>query len=254
MFEQSNFDNAAPYYDLFELKSQKMYAYILEILEKHFSSHGAHTILDLACGTGAQAIPLAQKGYQVTACDLSASMLEIAQRKAGDLQICFCQGDMRSSYFGSFDAVIAIFNSVGYLSRADFLSALKNIRRQTRNEKGLFIFDNTNRNALAAGQFSTGRRLDTVGEADGKKFVRFFQSDFDRVSGVMTMDWEAHVQQDPQPMETFRGTWHRQTYTVEEMEQILNAAGFRVLECYDRYGGVFQKEQSFSVLVVAEAQ
>jgi hypothetical protein len=96
--------------------------------------------------------------------------------------------------------------------------------------------------------------IDTVGEAHGKKFVLFFQSGFDQNSGVMTIDWEAYVQQGFQPLEIFRGTWHRQTYMLEEMEQILRTAGFRVLEYYDRYGGVFQKTQSFSALVVAEAQ
>jgi 2-polyprenyl-3-methyl-5-hydroxy-6-metoxy-1,4-benzoquinol methylase len=43
----------------------------MKILEDHFAQHGVTSVLDFACGTGAQAIPLAQKGYRVTACDIN---------------------------------------------------------------------------------------------------------------------------------------------------------------------------------------
>ena len=231
-----------------------MYTSILEILEKYFTIYKIQTILDLACGTGAQAIPLAQKRYQVTACDLSAAMLQIAQHKAKDVAIQFSQGDMRSSYVGTFDAVITIFNSIGYLSRADILTALNNIRKQIRDERGLFIFDNTNLDAINAGIFSEGKLIDTAGEYQGKKFVRFFQRHVDMPSGRMTIHWETYVQQGIQPLETFTGIWHRQMYTLDELEQMLRENGFRVVDYYDRYGGSFQKTQSFAVLVVAETQ
>lgn len=253
MFEQSNFDNTAQYYDLFELKSQPMYTYILEVLEKYFTTYKVQTILDLACGTGAQAIPLAKKRYRVTACDLSVAMLQIAQQKAKDVEIRFSQGDMRSSYVGIFDAVITIFNSIGYLNRADFLTTLNNIRKQVRDERGLFIFDNTNLDAINTGIFSEGKLIDTAGEYQGKKFVRFLERHVDIHSGLMTINWEACIQQGFQPLETFTGTWHRQMYTLDEMEQMLRENGFRVVDYYDRYGGSFQKTQSFAVLVVAEA-
>lgn len=62
MTAHQTFDTAAQYYDLFELKSQPMYVNIMKILEDHFAQHGVTSVLDFACGTGAQAIPLAQKG------------------------------------------------------------------------------------------------------------------------------------------------------------------------------------------------
>jgi len=40
------------------------------------------TILDCACGTGIQAIGLAQKGYKVSASDISRKMVRILKRKA----------------------------------------------------------------------------------------------------------------------------------------------------------------------------
>ncbi|MFN3533375.1 MAG: class I SAM-dependent methyltransferase [Candidatus Brocadia sp.] len=39
-------------------------------------------ILDLGCGTGENALVLARSGYRITGVDRSASILEIARRKA----------------------------------------------------------------------------------------------------------------------------------------------------------------------------
>ena len=78
MSTHHTFDTAAQYYDLFELKSQPMYANIMNILETHFTRHRVTSVLDFACGTGAQAIPLARKGYHVTACDISTELLHVA--------------------------------------------------------------------------------------------------------------------------------------------------------------------------------
>src|SRR5450432_602633 len=43
---------------------------------------GARTVLDAACGIGTQALPLAARGYRVTASDLSAQAVARAEREA----------------------------------------------------------------------------------------------------------------------------------------------------------------------------
>lgn len=252
MATPQTFDTAAQYYDLFELKSQPMYANIMKILEDHFTQHGVTSVLDFACGTGAQAIPLAQKGYRVTACDISPDMLGVAQQKSPQgLDITWKHGDMRQSQMGTFDAVIAMLNAIGYLSAPEFITALRNIR-QHLVPTGLFICDNANLEAIRIGGYVTGKMIDTAGEHQGTKFVRLCQSTIDLTSGRFTTQWEAYVQQGIQAAETFTGTWQRQIYTCEELEQMLTTAGFKVLKFYDRYGGEFHPKKTFSVLVVAE--
>ncbi len=70
----------------------------------------------------------------------------------------------------------------------------------------------------------------------------------------MTIQWETQVQHGIQPIETATGTWHRQLYTCDELEQMLQENGFRIRQYYDRSGKPFQKTQSFGVFVVAETQ
>ena len=67
-------------------------------------------VLDVACGTGRYAIPLAQAGARVTGIDLSEEMLDVARRKAagGGLSLDLRVADVRALPFpdGSFDLAI----------------------------------------------------------------------------------------------------------------------------------------------------
>ncbi|GAC1358635.1 MAG: class I SAM-dependent methyltransferase [Ktedonobacteraceae bacterium] len=76
------------------------------------------SILDLCCGYGRHAIPLAMQGYLMTGLDLSAVFLQQARTTAGQqgVEIRWLQSDMRTIPFVSeFDAIINIFTSFGYL-------------------------------------------------------------------------------------------------------------------------------------------
>ena len=75
-------------------------------------------ILDLACGWGRHAIPLAQRGYRITGQDLSQFHLDLARKAAaaGGVSLSLIHGDMREIPFeAEFDAVINIFSAFGYL-------------------------------------------------------------------------------------------------------------------------------------------
>jgi SAM-dependent methyltransferase len=56
---------------------------------------GAGAALDLGCGFGLQAIPLAELGYDVTAIDESAQLLAELEQRRGALPIRAVQGDLR---------------------------------------------------------------------------------------------------------------------------------------------------------------
>ena len=84
------FDDVAADYDRREADNpimQLMRARSLEMLE-HTFSHNA-TLLDVGCGTGTEAMWLAQRGREVFAVDSSSRMLEVLSRRlaAADLRI-----------------------------------------------------------------------------------------------------------------------------------------------------------------------
>ena len=69
-------------YDL--LYADKDYDAECDLLERELQPSAApvRTILDLGCGTGAHAVRLAQRGYEVVGVDLSEGMLAAARDRA----------------------------------------------------------------------------------------------------------------------------------------------------------------------------
>lgn len=134
-------------YDM--LYSNKDYAAECTLIDRIFREYGEggiRSVLDLGCGTGNHAIPLAQRGYEVFGVDRSESMLAYARRKAillpNNSGVGFQQGDIRHvDLQRHFDAVLMMFAVLGYqLGNVDVLSALQTARRHLR-PKGLLIFD-----------------------------------------------------------------------------------------------------------------
>lgn len=102
------------------------------------------SILDLACGYGRIAIPLAQHGYRVTGLDLSKQLLDRGKSdtSAAGVQIRFIHSDMREIPFeDEFDAVINIFTSFGYLeTEHEDLKVLREVHKALKSG-GLFLLD-----------------------------------------------------------------------------------------------------------------
>src|SRR4051812_10583205 len=73
-------------------------------------------VLDSAAGYGRHALALARRGFRVTAHDRSPVLLAEAQRRAGELELTFVQGDYRELPFpdASFDLVLNLFSAIGY--------------------------------------------------------------------------------------------------------------------------------------------
>lgn len=138
------------YADTYDLVYQdKDYQAECDLVEGILKSHGDGTIrriLDLGCGTGSHAIPLAERGYEVLGVERSESMIAQARRKLADFSgvkpPVFHQADIRDVNLQQhFDAVLMMFAVLGYqLKNADVISALQVARGHLRPD-GLLIFD-----------------------------------------------------------------------------------------------------------------
>jgi SAM-dependent methyltransferase len=134
----------AGWYDT--LYREKDYVGECDYLEALFNRQGVspNAVIDLGCGTGGHALLLAQRGYNVTAVDRSAAMLQEARAKAkqAGMTVDFRQEDItRLAWQESFDAAIAMFAVVGYQCADEELAAmLAGVWRSLR-PGGIFIFD-----------------------------------------------------------------------------------------------------------------
>jgi SAM-dependent methyltransferase len=86
---------------------------------KMLRPEGGERILDLACGSGRHSIELARRGFSVVGADISADLIEIANRDAAaapELEVSFVEGDLRELAFeAEFDLVLNLNDgAIGY--------------------------------------------------------------------------------------------------------------------------------------------
>lgn len=117
------YDKLAPYYHLIFADwetSIARQATILDQLIRQEWGPEARSVLDVSCGIGTQALGLTQRGYDITASDLSPGAIERARREAEKRgqSIDFSVVDMRQAHEHhqrEFDVVISCDNSVPHL-------------------------------------------------------------------------------------------------------------------------------------------
>ena len=118
-------------------------------------------VLELACGTGAMACILDDRGYRMTGIDRSESMIAVAKRKSVDTRraIRFQVGDMvRMPVSGSFDAVLCLYDSINYVMDEADIAAMLNSLRCVLNAGGLFVFDVCTRSIRAGTSITRSTR------------------------------------------------------------------------------------------------
>jgi len=101
-------------------------------------------LLDISCGTGSMAVRLAQRGWQVSAVDLSPHMVARAQQKARELgvQLQVETGDMTSYRgHGAYAAVINLLDGLNYLLETDAIAAFLNNAYHLLQEGGHLLLD-----------------------------------------------------------------------------------------------------------------
>ena len=124
---------------------------LLNLILKSVNLQANSFVLDSACGAGRHSAALKEKGFNVTAFDLSKSLLKIGKRNSKKLnrQIDFFCSDIRNvSLKFKFDLIINLFTSFGYFNTDEenfsFIKQSKNLLKVG----GYFVFDYFNKSDL----------------------------------------------------------------------------------------------------------
>ncbi|MFP7672429.1 magnesium protoporphyrin IX methyltransferase [Marivita sp. S0852] len=113
-------------------------------------------VLDAGCGAGQMTHELAMRGADVTAVDISPSLVKIARDRLPETlhaRVRFKSGDMLSPDLGAFDHVIAM-DSLIYYTEADIRKALANLGERT---SGSVAFTVAPRTPLLMGMWYAGK-------------------------------------------------------------------------------------------------
>lgn len=190
---------------------------------------GGGDALDLACGPGRHAIPLARRGFRVTAVDLSPFHLTRARERAAaaGVGIEFVQADMRTfSRPGCFDLALSLFTSFGYFDDAgDDRRVLENVRESLR-PAGALVMDLLSKERLARVLHPTISQR----TADGALLVQRHEvvDDWSRVRNEWTVVRDGCAR-------TFE--FLLRIYSGQELKSLLEAAGFGVVRLHGALDG-----------------
>jgi SAM-dependent methyltransferase len=135
------YEAIAPVYD--DFTAHHDYELWLGALLPELRRHGlsGNRLLDVGCGTGKSFLPMLERGWDVTACDISPSMLELARSKVGEA-VRLTVTDMRKlPVFGEFDLVWSLDDAVNYLLSAEELGSALSGMRANLAPGGLLMFD-----------------------------------------------------------------------------------------------------------------
>lgn len=165
----ADFDAWAEYYDVIHCGLAGERAFYVKVAR----SCGARA-LELGCGTGRIAIPIAASGVRVTGLDVSPKMLDVCRRKSngrttGNGSLSLVCADMRSfDLDGRFDVVLAPYRTLMHLLTDGDRRGCFDCVRNHLAPSGTFVF-NVWRPALGDGLYrrrhstynfrNTGRKL-----------------------------------------------------------------------------------------------
>ncbi|MFE3742840.1 class I SAM-dependent methyltransferase [Streptomyces sp. NPDC059134] len=124
---------------------------------------GARRVLDVATGTGYHSVTLAQRGFDVTAADGSAQMIERTRRNAERHGQSFevLQADwrgLRRHIDGRYDAIVCLGSSFPHLFQESDRRAVLSEFYEALNPGGILIVDHRNFDAIRRHRYqSTGK-------------------------------------------------------------------------------------------------
>ena len=166
-------------------------------------------LLDVGCGTGRVAAPLAAEGYHVTAIDASVEALRAARHTSPAIRCVALDQRHIGRLRWTFDVAIVLWNSLGFGSAATDRTTLCGLHRVLR-PGGRLLLDLYHPGWLAANEHAgtsegRGALIDRWLE-DGRSCheIRYADGSVDRI--------------------------HFNVYGPEEIERLLQEAGFRVDE------------------------
>jgi SAM-dependent methyltransferase len=186
-------------------------------------------VLDVPCGYGRHAVPLACEGYHVVGLDHSLSQLDEARRRRGAAtEPSLVRADYRQIPFatGVFDGAVTLHSSLGYTGEDADRSVLREIRRVLR-AGGRLVIETNHRDRLPAR--SPAREWHPLG--DGA--VLLVEHRIDRVTGMVEMV-HTYMPIGGSP-ETRTIRWR--AYTATELVRLLADAGFGEIGCYGSLDG-----------------
>jgi SAM-dependent methyltransferase len=208
--------------------------------------------LEIACGTGLVAIPLAQQGISITGLDIVPAMLAHAKHKSEALgvSIRWIEGDARNFDLNEkFDFMYMTGNAFqAFLNNSDQRALLQNVRKHL-STGGIFAFETRNPNWKELTTDLKESEWMTYTNDSGYR-VRIMETrEYDHGAQVLAYTLFRRWQEDAEDKERVTRIAIRYTFP-QELNALLEHHGFSILEQYGDWDKSPLKKESPSIISI----
>ncbi len=210
-----------------------------------YAKGASGNILELGCGTGRVAIPLAQAGHNITGLDLSDSMLGVFHAKLAGMpagikdKISIVHGNMASFSLGKkFDMIITPFRAFQALTRDDDINGCLNCVHSHLTENGIFIINVFRPFKILDESWCYPETIqwERLDEATGSKVVKKHWGErIDVANQIIYPNFAYEVIHQDDTIERFVDRLSLKYYYFEQLKKILQDAGFHIINEYGWY-------------------
>lgn len=201
-------------------------------------------VLDLACGPGRHAVPLAKRGFRVTGVDSTPFLLEKARAYAAGegVQVEWVEEDMRRFTRGNtFDLAVNLFTAFGYLETPEENRlVLQNVHASLK-PGAAFVLDVLGKEILARiYQPAYVQEISEVGMLIQRRNVI---DDWSRIENEWLLIQAGAVV----------GTFHLRLwiYAGAELRELLMSSGFETVQLYGNFEGAAYGPEATRLIAVA---
>ena len=225
----NHYNRLAPYYEfLYEGTYEDIQTEEVDWLDDFFQAQGITQVLDCSCGDGFHAVPLAQRGHQLTGSDLSRGMIRQAKLRSKQAGVHFplhvldfCQLN-KTFAPASFEVVLALGHSLMHVLDADQTRrALQQMKRVLKPE-GFLILDFPDFEALEDNRLSKGMVTEEKG------YHVLYLSHWDRQGDVVYLHFYRILSRG-RNARTRKFTIPLRYWNSSDFEALITSAGFRIV-------------------------
>jgi SAM-dependent methyltransferase len=228
----NQYKNLAKFYDSLNSNAEyeKFIIYYNKIFKKFKIS--PKIIADLGCGSGTLTELLAKQGYDMIGIDMSTDMLNISMKKKikSNLDILYINQDICSfELYGTTDAIVCALDTINHITnKKDVLSCFKTCNLYL-DPFGIFIFDINTRykfEQLLHGNSSVYESQDAFCVSEHT---------YDKKDKLFYYDITIFYKEQNDIYSRLTDCVIERAYTIEEITDLLNRAGFKNINIYDKF-------------------
>lgn len=207
------------------------YERVADYIENLFDRYDVspELVCDLACGTGNVTIPMAKRGYDMTAVDLSQEMLGIAQEKSAGLNILYLNQNLADlDLYGTMGAFLCMIDGINYvIAPQSLLRLFTRIKTCFLDNDGIFVFDISSRYKL---QKVIGDNTFVHSE---KNVFYTWQNRYIEKRKLSDMMLTFFVKHRGGEYRRFEERHLQRAYSEDELRALLKRAGFKSVDTYE---------------------